>query len=198
MAIPSSKVASRYSGKQARTYDQVRNKQIRWHKENEIVAAMLADVRRGSRVLDVPVGTGRFFPLYDKLGFRVEGVDGSEDMLTEAGKKARRCTPTPVLSVGDATSLLYKAREFDASVCVRFLNLIDEESVRATMRELFRVTRSRIVLTIRLGDKAKGKFLATHDRGRFLGVVRRAGWRVAEEVPVFRQGWVVMRLERAP
>lgn len=158
---------------------------------------MLADVRRGGRLLDVPVGTGRFLGLYEGLGVRVVGIDLSEDMLREAGKKLRGhewdfCS----LWKGSATELDYETRHFDTAVCVRFLNLIDEKSLRLVMAELFRVTRSRIVLTIRLGDKASGKFLATHDRGRFLALIRRAGWRVGEEVPVFRQGWVVMRLER--
>lgn len=146
-------------------------------------------------VLDVPVGTGRFLSLYKKLGLSCIGVDASEDMLAEAKKlPAARGQD---LVVGDATAIEYDDNEFDVAICIRFLNLVDQHTMYLTMKELLRLARRQIILTIRLGEIYVPKSTcATHDEKKFRELVNRSGWKIAEDVPIFKAGWTVLRLER--
>ena len=179
----------------ARNYEAKRMTQERWDLENEIVETMLMQQRNDIiRLLDIPVGTGRFLAMYKVLGISVVGVDISEEMLRQARGKGH-----PVhLEIGDATKLRFKDQEFDAAVCVRFLDLIEEDAMRQVMCELFRVTRKHIILTIRLGTKYIAKVnTATHDRAKFKRFIRYHDWWVANQRPIFKQGWFVIRLHKS-
>lgn len=182
----------KYRGKTASGYEAKRRKQMRWHLENEAVEKFIEGA--SGSVLDVPVGTGRFLPLYERMlsGMEAVGVDISEEMLA----LARRKSDFP-LEVGDATKLRFTDATFDVVVCVRFLDLIDEAAMCKVVTELCRVARERIILTIRLGEKYIPKSnTATHDEKKFLALIRRLGWIIAGDVPVFRAGWHVFKLER--
>lgn len=202
MTVSIAKTTRKYHGRKAETYEAIRTKQERWHLENEVVSRMMAGVSTGP-VLDVPVGTGRFLELYEKLAVSVIGIDASDTMLKIAEKKIRasaklrRRASAIELKVGDAAKLDLRNREAQASVCVRFLDLIDEHAMREVVCELCRVTRRRIVLTIRLGPRYVPKSnTAVHDEKKFRRLVESLGWHVAETVPFREQGWNIIRLER--
>lgn len=189
----------KYHGRKAETYDEIRTKQKRWHVENETVARMLPLDTHS--VLDMPVGTGRFLPLYveRKIGV-VSGIDISEEMIALARKKVPRRKPSDViidLSVGDAQKTKFDDRGVDVAVCVRFLDLIDEDAMRAVLIELARVTKRAIILTIRLGDAYLPKSnTAEHDRKKFNALVKRLGFAVTG-TERFREGsWHILKLER--
>lgn len=191
----------KYRGRKAATYEEVRQRQERWAIENEAVRRYLTELRPRS-VLDCPVGTGRFFGVYRELNVQtIHGVDTSEEMLALARKKKMRWgilnRDRVVLEQGDASNLRWGRDTMDVAVCVRFLDLIDEEAMRRVMREMSRVARRAVVLTIRLGDRYVPKTnTATHDRRKFYRLVRGLGLEVAHATPVFRQGWEVMMLRR--
>lgn len=191
----------KYHGRKAETYDAVRTKQQRWTLENAAVASMLTKLKPVASVMDVPVGTGRFLPLYAELNIgAVCGVDASEEMLALARKKIPRSMrqhATVELMVGDATKLDGSDATWDTVVCVRFLDLIDEDAMRAVLTELCRVARRAVVLTIRLGENYVPKVnTATHDRNAFKRLVKKLGWKVEEAYEIFDAGWVVIRLGR--
>ncbi len=76
----------KYEGERAQTYDEKRagNKAYQWQQ------AIVEDILRRHKpthVMDAPVGTGRFFPIYEELGCDVIGIDISSDMLTIAQSK---------------------------------------------------------------------------------------------------------------
>ena len=193
----------KYRGRKAATYDEIRVRQARWHLENETIARWLHEMRPSS-VLDCPVGTGRFMCHYADLACtclkELIGVDASDEMLALARKKAplsMRRLVTLRLDVGDAPNLPVVGNGVDEVVCVRFLDLMDEEAMRAVVRELCRAARRAVLLTIRLGDEYVPKVnTATHGRGKFLSLVSRLGWRVADSVPFRDAGWTIIRLER--
>jgi ubiquinone/menaquinone biosynthesis C-methylase UbiE len=188
--------ARKYRGRMAETYEAKRVKQQRWHRENETVERMMASAT--GTVLDAPVGTGRYLPLWRRLGLTCAGIDVSDEMLAQARAKMNP-EDKVTLAIGDASNMsCFGDRAFDSAVCVRFLDLIDEPAMQKVVRELCRVVRSRIVLTIRLGDCYTPKVnTATHDEGQFLSLVRQLGWRVAEEEREgFILGWRVMQLAR--
>lgn len=188
--------SKKYRGRKAATYDAVRQKQRRWRLENEIVERMLRELRPKT-VLDVPVGTGRFLELYNSLNVEiVTGIDSSDAMLSQAALRKSSRRMVRLLLVGDAAAL-EDTPKHEVSVCVRFLDLIDEDAMRRVVRELCRVTRRAIICTIRYGDKYVPKVnTAEHDRSKFRALVRRCGFEIHEEVPIFEAGWHVVQMRR--
>jgi 2-polyprenyl-3-methyl-5-hydroxy-6-metoxy-1,4-benzoquinol methylase len=185
--------SKKYHGRKAATYDEIRTKQQRWRLENEAVERMLRQLQP-KWVLDVPCGTGRFFELYRVLDCSVTAVDVSEEMLALAKAKLRK---------GHKVNLVHCGIEdipkdnFDAAVCVRFLDLIDEQAMHVAVRTLCGAAQRAVILTIRLGAAYVPKVnTAEHDEKKFRALVKRLGWRVAEQVPVFNAGWHIIRLER--
>lgn len=193
MTVNIQTTSKKYRGAMAANYDAKRTKQIRWDKENAAVAAMVQDLKRGTTVLDCPVGTGRFLPTWKKQGFDFLGVDYSEEMLDLAGKKG---WPKSKLVQGDA-SALELGRKFDVGVCVRFLDLIDEAALYCVLTTLNGVVRKRFICTIRFGVKYVPKSnTAEHDEKKFSAWMKRHGWKETERVPVFDAGWHVLRYDR--
>jgi len=188
--------AKKYRGRKAETYDEVRQKQERWRIENETVERMLRVLRPRS-VLDVPVGTGRFLDLYHELNVRsVKGIDVSGEMLALAARKIKPGSRV-VLHLGHAEDTGMQDATFDAVVCVRFLDLIDEDAMRAVVREICRVARVAVILTIRFGSKYVPKAnTAEHDRRRFMALIKGLGWKVDHVVPFRDAGWEILKLTR--
>lgn len=187
----------KYRGKKADTYDEIRTKQARWDFEDNVVGKWLGELRPNS-VLDCPVGTGRFIKIYRAIKPEfVTGVDISERMITLARRKARGYPGELLLVQGDATAIETKAKWYDVSICVRFLDLIDEEAMRAVVTEMARVSRKNIICTIRLGDKYVPKSnTAEHDQVAFNRLISRLGWK-CEDSARFREGsWHVLLLRR--
>ena len=101
---------------------------------------MLSIVRNTGalEILDVPVGTGRFVPLYDKLGFQMIGFDISDEMLGQADAHANSGVH---LAVADIRQLPLRGEESDAAVCIRLTHLVSRPTVKAAVREFARVIR---------------------------------------------------------
>lgn len=186
------KTSTRYRGQMAANYETKRKKQLRWKLENDLVAGMLQGLH--GMVLDCPVGTGRYLPLYAQLGLTCIGLDSSKEMLA----LAKRNNKTNFLLLeGDARSTIFPPLHFDHAICVRFLDLIDEQAMRHVMQELMRVTKSTIICTIRFGTAYVPKVnTATHDHRKFGAMIKRKGWKITEQQPIFKQGWHVLKLEK--
>ena len=134
-----------YRGHIARDYDKERMRRSLWAVEDVAIRAMFLG-RKDLRLLDVPVGTGRFLPLFEELGFTVTGMDSAPDMLTEAAKRETNAT----LALGDAFALPFHDKSFDVAFCCRLLHLIEHKDVPILLDELFRVA-SEVIFTVRLG-----------------------------------------------
>lgn len=187
--------ARKYHGAMAATYETKRKKQERWDIENATVEAMLTALKPKS-ILDVPCGTGRFIALYDKLGVKdVTAVDVSDTMLEQAQAKMKKVKSKMYVDFICKDVRNIKHLDVDVSVCVRFLDLIDEEAMRSVMKKLFACTDKAIICTIRLGNTYIPKSnTATHHKMEFNRMIRKAGWTVADHVDVFNQGWVILQL----
>lgn len=195
MTVSIEATSKKYRGRKAETYESVRTKQKRWKIENDVVWDMLRELQP-NRVLDVPVGTGRFIQMYDKL--RVQkaiGVDISDEMLEYARVKAERCRHVRVAFLCDDVRAA-KIKPVDVAVCVRFLDLIDERAMRVVLKRLMQIAQQAIICTIRLGDTYIAKSnTATHAEGDFRKLLKKYNWRIARDVPVFTQGWHVFLLK---
>lgn len=103
----------------------------------------LASVPSGSRVLDVPCGTGQFCWDLAAAGYSVTGMDVSTAMLDVA---ARQGSPDDVtLRQGDIFSLPFDSKSFDAAICIRFTNLVSARWRISAIRELARVARVVVI-----------------------------------------------------
>lgn len=190
----SSILGSDYVGAKARGYDAKRKDKKKWKDEHAIIHLMMKDLKPGTTVLDVPVGTGRLLKFFEGRGFKVTGVDVSQDMLALAGKL--KCKNVKLLE-GDAQKLKYEDMEFDAVVCLRLLHLVDEKAMKAIVKELTRVASHIMILTVQLGDGFRaGGDTATHDDRQFRALLARLGWSITEDRRITAAGWHVMRLDR--
>jgi demethylmenaquinone methyltransferase/2-methoxy-6-polyprenyl-1,4-benzoquinol methylase len=149
--------------------------------------AMVEAVRAapGDRVLDVATGTGLVArALRRRYGCTVVGLDQSEQMLARARALVG---PEVELVRGEAESLPFADREFDALTFTYLLRYVDDPA--ACMRELARVVRpgGRVamldfyvpsglwhplwVLYTRIGLPALGRLVSRdwYEVGRFLG-----------------------------
>lgn len=169
-----------YVGSKARSYEAKRRKQATWQPEHNFVAEQ---IQGAASVLDCPVGTGRFLPIYRDAGIDVLGVDVSEDMLAEARRhEYGRLEVGSVFDLGDELPVR------DVAVCVRFLNWLDIETVEQTLGILS--ARAREVLaSVRLSSGHPRKTLGNtlvHDEEAWKQVLSRLGLVAAVDQVVHR------------
>ncbi|MDX1389258.1 MAG: class I SAM-dependent methyltransferase [Acidobacteriota bacterium] len=138
----------KYHGDMADTYDALRVGTTQWEREHEIVSGVLAGFPRGTRVLDVPVGTGRFLELYRDSGFEAVGADISSSMLAKAREKATDLQFDVDLVERSVDALEFEDESFDVVVCIRFLDWVDSDFLARALAELTRLTRRTIVAYI--------------------------------------------------
>lgn len=145
--------ADRYRGEVPRGYDVHRMRSPEWAKEQEAIGEFVTE----GPVLDVPIGTGRFVPIYQVKGFDCIGVDISPDMITEATLKH----PGLDARLGTIFDLPFEDGSFPTAVCSRLLNWFYPKDMARAVSELRRVART-VVLSIRTGAEGEhGNY--THD-----------------------------------
>lgn len=127
------------------------------------IAADLADVRAGMKVLDVATGTGAQAFAFAARGAEVTGVDLSEAMLRIARRKSRSSNLT--FQRADAAALPFPDASFDAA-CISFALHEMPRSVRtAVVHELSRVTRpggTVVVVDYALPERPLARWLVYH------------------------------------
>lgn len=162
--------------------------------EQRTMDRLLASVPRGLAVLDVPIGTGRFVPLYLARGLEVFGLDRSPDMVSVARRELKQLFLQCRIQIGDAQRLPYKDGAFDLVVSFRFLShVVCFAEAKAALREIRRVVRSRAFLQLRVRrpelapagqiheDEAMGDRLALGDLTTLLD---KQGLVVRDHVPL--------------
>jgi SAM-dependent methyltransferase len=128
----------------------------RWRDRRELVCIQkcLEAIPSGSRVLDLPCGTGRLTRLLVSRGYQVTGADVSEAMLGHARDNyriyQRQHTKAPAVQfeVRDVLATGYNADQFDGISCIRLFHHFEESDIRRrALKELRRICRGPIVLT---------------------------------------------------
>jgi len=144
----------KYDAQVAKNYDQDRRSEEHWQLEQLFIEKMTAGVRLG-RVLDIPVGTGRFLQYYQGAD-EVVGLDISSHMLQQAAERLTPgATPQVQLAIGDALALQYEDAWFDTVVCFRLAHLLPPSVLPKLFAELARVTKDRILLQVYASQPAK-------------------------------------------
>jgi phosphatidylethanolamine/phosphatidyl-N-methylethanolamine N-methyltransferase len=134
------RVYSAYS----RVYDRIFGKVFQ--DSREVLASSL-ELRPGSQVLEVGVGTGLVLPLYPSH-CRVTGIDLSEGMLAKARERVEALGLSHVVALErmDASQMTFADDTFDVVVAAYVVTAVPDH--RALMREIIRVARpnARILL----------------------------------------------------
>jgi SAM-dependent methyltransferase len=110
--------------------------------QERVLAEFLGDVS-GRRILDMATGTGRAALALARRGATVTGVDASREMLSVARSRATEAGLSIDFSEGDAHTLAFPDRAFDAVVCLRMLMHVPDW--RTALSELCRVTTHHLV-----------------------------------------------------
>lgn len=147
--MDSQELATKYVGNAASGYDARRTKLGKWQREHAAVEELLSAVADGSRILDVPVGTGRFIPYYANRHFAVTGIDISKDMLKEASAKASSIGLNAVLQEGNIFELPCADSSFDAVVSVRMLNWFEAPQMALALKEVARASNRHVIFSMR-------------------------------------------------
>lgn len=163
---------SEYEGGQAASYDSRRASEVKWQAEQGafedllVIAAPLP-----ARVLDVPVGTGRFLEIYARHGHRAIGIDVSSDMLAQATLKHEQLPGADIaLRVGDIIDLDVESASVDVAIYIRLFNLVDAVFVARAMKELTRVSTGHLIVGIRShGRRGAVRRFARHSRSTISG-----------------------------
>lgn len=176
-------VRNRYLGNRASNYEARRAHRPFWKAENKAVEAMLADMPPKSKILDVPCGTARYAPIYQRHGFIVQGIDASPDMLTVAEHNISALNFDGFkVKHGDIFAL---DGSFDAVVCTRFLNWLLPDEMVESLVQLRKVCRGRLILSIEIG-KHKDKECSPHLQADFERALRAIGGSIKREIPIER------------
>lgn len=147
--------ARKYHGSVATGYDAKRDQAPKWKAEQTLLEGIIAQLPKGTRVLDVPVGTGRLIPAYERADIEFLGMDISEDMLKEAASKITEGNAKANLARGSVTDMSGIADDAaDVSFMIRLTRWLSTEDRRKALHQLGRVTRSVIYLTARITNHA--------------------------------------------
>lgn len=109
----------------AAAYDAVRFSSIpgrifnRW--EQHVISKCFRGIPNGSLIVDLPCGTGRLAERLLELGYRVHGVDISDEMLKFARARLSRFGPAFTTQVGDARQIGAETIPCSAMLCARVL-----------------------------------------------------------------------------
>ena len=122
--------------------------------EKARIEAALLGVPPGSRVLDLPCGTGRMTTFLVRLGYRVTAADASAHMLNLARQrvtaelKELNLPGRVELCEQDVLALTFAAGSFDAVVCNRLFHHFSEPATRRkALAELARVSKGPVVVS---------------------------------------------------
>ncbi|HRE79889.1 MAG TPA: class I SAM-dependent methyltransferase [Opitutaceae bacterium] len=135
-----------YYGQVATQYDEDRKVEALWGVEQDYVRRWVETLPAGSKVLDVPCGTGRFVPFFANRNLTLLARDISADMVAEI---ARRYPEVEVdTGVADAEHLPFADDAVDAILSWRFIHLLPAPVVERALREFRRVCRGDILLEV--------------------------------------------------
>lgn len=141
-----------YTGARAMHYEAKRRKSPKWSWEHKILRSILRDINVKS-VIDAPVGTGRFLNLYPE---KVVGLDCSDDMM----KIAKERSETIELHNCDIVNDKWPCNKADLVICIRFLNLVNENDALLTLSNILNSARKYAVFTLRLAPETFTKNLS--------------------------------------
>jgi ubiquinone/menaquinone biosynthesis C-methylase UbiE len=116
-----------------------------FHSKAHACALRHSGIRDGMRVLEVATGSGEMFRRLVRAnpGGTTFGLDISPNMAAHTLRRARKVCPGANAYCGavDVRSLPFSAASFDAVMCCYLLELLSQDDIHLTLREIRRVLR---------------------------------------------------------
>jgi ubiquinone/menaquinone biosynthesis C-methylase UbiE len=116
-----------------------------FHSKAHDCALKHSGIRNGMRVLEVATGSGEMFRRLVKANpdGSTFGLDLSPNMAAHTLRVARKASPQAEAHCGavDVRSLPFRSASFDAVMCCYLLELLSQEDIELTLREIRRVLR---------------------------------------------------------
>jgi ubiquinone/menaquinone biosynthesis C-methylase UbiE len=138
-----------YKGSIADQYLAERQSSEQWQREQEVVEEILRGIAPGSRILDVPFGTGRFLRAYVASGLKVVGLDVSRDMFSAALEAHPDLVDALTqFTLGDAAAMPLGTDAVDYVVSTRFMNWLPASVFTTVMTEVGRVSRKGAIIQV--------------------------------------------------
>ncbi|MFC1842884.1 class I SAM-dependent methyltransferase [Candidatus Dependentiae bacterium] len=111
------------------------------------------------KILDVGCGYGRITIPLAKIGYLIEGIDISPNLLEEAKKQARREDIKIAFKIGDMCNLPYKDESFDVVICMwsSFSYMLTKQDQIEAINQMYRVLTKNGILIIDLPIATKNK-----------------------------------------
>ena len=144
--------STKFTGRVAEVYDNKRDDNLIWRQEYELIVKQLHRYPQGTHVFDVGIGTGRFIPFYEEKGFKVLGLDISNDMLCQAKKKVQYPQRNNIyLAHGDVLNLKSSSvyENLDVIICTRLISLLDASDAIKLMTLFKDLNAGKVILTNR-------------------------------------------------
>jgi ubiquinone/menaquinone biosynthesis C-methylase UbiE len=137
------------AGRTRRVYDLVASvypvSTFFFHSKAHDCALQHSGIRNGMRVLEVATGSGEMFRRLVQANpdGRTFGLDLSPNMAAHTLRVARKACPQAEAHTGavDVRSLPFRSSSFDAVMCCYLLELLSQEDIQLTLREIRRVLR---------------------------------------------------------
>src|SRR5688572_4272399 len=127
-------------------YEAKRAAKPTWALEHAALARLLDALPSAGRVLDLPLGTGRFLAEYARRGLRVTGADISADIIDEGRALRPELMKHISIHLGPSCPLPFVDDSFDVIVSFRFLSgIVDADTAFETLREFRRLAPRAIV-----------------------------------------------------
>ena len=205
--------AMKFHGEVAHGYDAKRENTAKWKVEQEIIEGWLSELSPGTRVLDAPVGSGRFLPHMVKQQLEFVGLDIQPDMLVQAALKVLpleaveawvaqcnqqdkivplRIKGMGALMVGDVRKTGAPDKAVDVAINCRItrwmMGNFGPQGVVEMLREMQRVASKKIILTARVYGH---QFAVTED------LIKSAldGWKITRDAPGYELAYRILMLE---
>lgn len=145
--------ARKYVGDVAKGYDAKRKESLKWKAEQIAIENIIDDLPNGSKILDCPVGTGRFVEVYERNDHQVMAVDLSEDMLKETHHKITKpdLFKFGIGPIGGIDEFI-EENAVDVSIMCRLTRWLSPIERTEAMQVLKRVTKNAIIFTARVDN----------------------------------------------
>lgn len=156
--MSNSLIEKHYSGKNAKKYNINRKGSVRtantekWFFEDDVLAHYLTTINSTLSIVDAPVGTGRFFHLYEKFS-SVIGIDYSKDMLAESVIESNKFKKVNI-NLQQLNLIKHPVDEYDILVCFRLINLLPIEDALAVLENLLTNNTTGGMISIRDVDSS--------------------------------------------
>ena len=188
-----------------------------WSKFYDLTDIFIASIRKttvnmtgadsGDKILDVATGTGKQAFAFAQKGYRVVGIDLSEDMLRIAIKHNKN--KNLIFKEADARSMPFNANEFDSS-CISFaLHDMPVDVRENVLQEMVRVTKPNgtiMIIDYSLPANKIGKYLIYHFvkmyesvyyaqfiKADLKSLLTKSGIKVIAEYPVLVGGGIIFK-----